>query len=511
MGRTQKSIKNIVYGFGAQGVTTLIHFLTKSIIARLLGAQIVAMNGLFQEVITCLSLAELGIGSAIVYNLYKPLAEDDKEKVSQLMTFFKQAYHLIALAVLLMGTVACFFVQYIVKDITYPMWFVRTIFMLFVVNAASSYLFSYKVSLLNADQKAYIYSFYSTIFYIIRMAINIAALFILDKYGDDYSYIIYLSISIVTTLIANYLLSKQVDKRYTYLKKSPLPKEDQKRVFDNVKNIFIKEVSGKITSSTDNILISVLVSTIMVAPNQFYVTLSGVFMNLILQVESGIKASMGNLFAVGSNEECSRVINRLTLGYAAFSIWGCTGLFVCAEAFIRFWVGEEYLYSDAILFMITINLFCYIICKPIYTAMHVSGFFKEGRNISIAGSVVNLIVSIVLGKMYGIIGIFLGTFCTYAIQIVLKIYYVYKLKFNSSGWPYAIKMIMYSVILLGCMFGCKWVTGLYTIQNDVLRFLINGVVSSLIVVVVVIACFFKTKEFKYYLGMIQGALKKIRK
>ena len=117
MGRTQKSIKNIAFGIGAQSVTTLIHFLTKSLIARLLGAQIVAMNGLFQEVVTCLSLAELGIGSAIVFNLYKPLAEDDKEKVSQLMTFFKQAYRVIAFAVLGIGTLACFFVQYIVKDI----------------------------------------------------------------------------------------------------------------------------------------------------------------------------------------------------------------------------------------------------------------------------------------------------------------------------------------------------------------------------------------------------------
>ena len=511
MGRTQKSIKNIAFGFGAQAVTTLIHFFTKSIIARLLGAQIVAMNGLFHEVIACLSLAELGIGSAIVYNLYKPLAENDKEKVSQLMTFFKQAYNLIAIAVLVIGSIASFFVQYIVKDITYPLWYVRTIFMLFVVSSASSYLFSYKISLLNADQKVYVYSFYNTIFYIVRMAINISVLFLLDKYGDDYSYILYLSISIATTLISNYLISRQVDKRYTYLQKIPLPKEDKKKVFDNVKNIFIKEVSGKITSSTDNILISILVSTIMVAPNQFYVTLTGVFMNLISQVETGIRASMGNLFAVGQTHECKRVINRLTWGYAVFAIWGCTGLFSCSEAFIRVWVGEQYLYSDTILFTIILNLFCFIICKPIYTAMHVSGFFKEGKNISIAGSVVNLIVSIVLGKFYGIIGIFLGTFCTYLIQIVLKIYYVYKLKFHTSAMPYALRMIMYAVLMLGCMFGCKWVTSQYVITNDILRFLVNGAVATVIVAAVVLVCFVRTEEFKYYWGMIIGFLTKKNK
>lgn len=512
MGRTQKSVKNIAYAFGAQGVTTLFNFVTKSIIARLLGSQIVALNGLFTEIIACLSLAELGIGSAIVYNLYKPLAEEDHEKVSQLMTFFKQAYRLIALAVMGMGTIACFFVQFIIKeDITYPLWYVRVIFMLFVLNSACSYLFSYKISLLNADQKVYIFSFYNTLFYIVRSSINIIVLLLLNKYGDDYSYIIYLSISIATTLASNYLISRQVDKRYTYLKKIPLPKEDKKKVFDNVKNIFIKELSGKITTSTDNILISMLVSTIMVAPNQFYTTLTGIFMNLIFQVEAGIKASMGNLFAVGSSEDCSRVVNRLTWGYAVFAIWGCTGLYVCSEAFIRVWVGAQYLYEDRILFIIIINLFCYIVCKPIYTAMHVSGLFKEGRNISILGSVVNLVVSVVLGKAWGIIGIFLGTFCTYLIQTVLKIYYVYKMKFKSSCVNYAIRMAMYAILLIACMFGCKWLTGLYSIGNDILRFFINGIVSSFIVLIVVVVCFIYTEEFKYYLGMATEYIKKLKR
>ncbi|MBO4616882.1 MAG: hypothetical protein J5717_05990 [Lachnospiraceae bacterium] len=513
MGRTQKSVKNIAFGFGAQGVTTLIHFLTKSIIARMLGAQIVAMNGLFTEIIACLALAELGIGDAIVYNLYKPLAEDDHEKVSQLMTFFKQAYRVIALAVLGMGTIACFFVQFLMKgsEITYPMWFIRTIFMLFVVNSASSYLFSYKISLLYADQKAYLYSFYNTIFYVVRMAINIGVLFLVNRFGDAYSYIWYLSISIITTLISNYLLSRQVDKRYTYLQKIPLPKEGKKTVFDNVKNIFIKEVSGKITSSTDNILISVLVSTIMVAPNQFYITLTGVFKSLISQVETGIKASMGNLFAVGSVDDCKRVINRLTWGYMAFSIWGCTGLFVCSESFISVWVGRQYLYSDMILFTIILNLYCFIICRPIYTAMHVSGFFKEGRNISIAGSVVNLIVSIVFGKMWGIIGIFLGTFCTYLIQTILKIYYVYKLKFKSSCADYGTRMTMYTVLLIACMFGCKWLTGLYVIENDILRFFVNGAVSSVVVIAVIVVLFARTAEFKYYFEMAKGITKKFKR
>lgn len=508
MGRTEKSMKNIAFGVGAQAVTTLIHFVTKSIIARLLGAQIVSMNGLFTDVIACMSLAELGIGSAIVYNLYKPLAEGDNEKVSQLMTFFKQAYNVIALALVSIGVICSFFVQYMIKDITYPMWYVRTIFLLFVLQAASSYLYSYKFSLLNADQKVYIYSFYNTIFFVARTAIEIASLFLLNKYGDDNSYIVYLCISITIGVISNYLISKQVDKRYTYLKKASLSKEDRKTVFDNVKNIFVKEVSGKITSSTDNILISVMVSTIMVAPNQFYTMLTGVFKNIVNQVETGIKSSLGNLFATGSPSECLRVIDRLTWGYGIFSIWGCVGLFVCSKPFITIWVGAEYIYDEYILFIITINLFCYIISRPIYDAMHVAGLFKEGRNISIIGSVANLLVSIIFGIPFGIFGIFLGTFCTYFIQIVMKIYYVYKKVFNISSRKYSLGMIGFSVMLIAFMFGCRFICSLIVVNNTLIQFIINGVVASLIYLAFVIIFFRKNANFIYYKQLV---LKKIKR
>lgn len=511
MGRTEKSMKNIAFGVGAQAVTTLIHFLTKSIIARLLGAQIIAMNGLFTDVIACMSLAELGIGSAIVYNLYKPLAENDREKVSQLMTFFKQAYNAIALVIITIGVICSFFVQYIVKDITYPMWFIRTIFLLFVINAASSYLFSYKVSLLNADQKVYIYSFYSTIFFVVRTAIEIGVLFLLDKFGDDNSYIVYLCISIAIGVISNYLISKQVDKRYPYLKRASLSKEDRRTVFDNVKNIFVKEVSGKITSSTDNILISVMVSTIMVAPNQFYTMLTGVFKNVINQVEAGIKSSLGNLFATGSTKDCERVINRLTWGYGIFSVWACTGMFVCSAPFITVWVGAEFVYEEYILLIITINLFCYIISRPIYAAMHVAGLFKEGRNISIIGSAANLFVSIVFGYFWGIFGIFLGTFCTYFIQIVMKIYYVHKITFKTSAVKYSLQLTGFSVMLLAFMFGCRFVCSLIQIKSNLLQFIVNGAIVSVIYLVFVLVVFGRNENFLYFKNLVFEKLKKKHK
>lgn len=509
MNRTEKSMKNIAFGIGSQAVLTLLHFFTKSVIARLLGAQIVSMNGLFHEVLNCLSLAELGIGSAIVYNLYKPLAENDHEKVSQLMTFFKKAYRIIAAFIMVVGFLFSFFVQYIVKDITYPLWFIRIIFNLFVISSASSYLFSYKITLLNADQNVFIFSIYNTIFTVVRTGINIAMLFIFNRYGDEYSYIWYLSISIFTNLAANYYISTRVDRLYPYLTNIDLDKEGQKKVFDNVKNIFIKELSGKLTNSTDNILISILVSTIMVAPNQFYTTLTGVFKNVVNQVETGIRASLGNLFAVGNTNECMRVINRLTWGYAMISVWGCTGLFVCSVPFISMWVGAEYLYDEVIVLSIVINMYLYIISRPIYAAMHLAGYFREGRNISIAGSVVNLFVSIVLGKLWGILGIFLGTSCTYIIQIVLKIYYVHKLKFKTSSLKYSLSMLAYSIMTLANMYLCKYICSFLPFKSNIILFIFSGIIVSVIIFCEIFIVYHRSEEYKYFKNLI--AEKLIRK
>ena len=209
MGRTQKSIKNIAVGIAAQIVTTIVSFVTRSLFVKMLGDEVNSLNGLFREIVLNLSLAELGIGSAIVYNLYKPLANHDEEKICQLMTFYKNIYRIIAVVMLGLGSIVCIFVPLLTKDLTFTNSYMRMIFMLFVVNMSSSYLFSYKISLLNVDQNNYIYSFYNAILGVLQAVVSVIVL-VTTK-----NFVIYLIANIFTTLAKNYYISLQVDKRYT--------------------------------------------------------------------------------------------------------------------------------------------------------------------------------------------------------------------------------------------------------------------------------------------------------
>lgn len=504
MGRTYKSIKNICFGIFALIVTTIMSFITRTVMVQMIGLEAVSLNGLFQEVIATLSLAELGIGSTIVYNLYKPLAENDVEKVCQLMTFFKKIYRLIAAVTFLLGVIVCFFVPVIVTDISYSNGYIKFVFMLFVLQIASSYLFTYKVSLLNADQNSYIYSIVTSISKVVG-AILLLIILLCTK-----NYVFYLIGNIFVTVSTNIIASIVVDKRYTYLCDMPLPRKDRKTIFDNVKNIFIKQVSGKITNSTDNILISVMVSTVMVGYYSFYSLIIGVVKQLIDKVEVGIKASMGNLFVKGTNEECIRVLRRLTWGYSAFATVGCVGIYVCIEPFITLWVGADYLLARNILLVLCLNLYCYIASKPIYSAMHVSGLFVEGRNISITGSVVNLIVSIALGKYWGMIGIFLGTMSTYIIQIVMKIYYVYKLQFSSSARGYTFMWIKSIVILFMMLFMNSYICNKVMIANLILNIVIRASIVIFICALTIFLCYYKSDEFIYFWTMLKKLLKRTK-
>lgn len=502
MGRTEKSIKNIIYGVFAQIVTTVIGFVSKDLLLNTLGIEAVSLNSLFHEIIAVLSLAELGLGSVIIYNLYKPLAENDEEKVCQLMDFYKMTYRVIALVLLCGGAIISIFAPLLVHDLSFSHGYERLVFMLMVIATSSSYLFSYKISLLNADQKEYVYSIYSSILNVVTFLVKVAVLFL------THNFVAYLSVCIVLTLITNYVISLQVDKLFPYLHKAKLPKEDKKNIFGDCKNIFVKQVSGKITSSTDNMIISAMVSTIMVGKYSFYATITGMLMAFTEKIESGTKAGLGNQFATATPEECEKTVYRLTWLHNVLGIVFSTCFFLCSQSFISWWVGEENLLEISVVAMLSVNLYCYIACKPIYAAMSVSGLFKDGKNISITGSLINLVISIVFAYFTGIFGIFLGTFCTYFVQIVLKTHCMYKKVFKKPEIKYHLYMLKDGIILFALMAVGYYICGFINSSAHFIDFLLKGCTGFALSAVTILLVYWKSQYFAYFKDLAFKVIKR---
>ena len=431
MGRTEKSLRNFIFAVASQVITVALSFITRTCLIYCLGIEAVSINGLFTEVITALSLAELGVGSAIVYNLYKPLAEGDHQKVSQLMNLFRKAYRIIALATLVIGISLTPWLQFFIRDLSYDISYIRVIYLMFVFQSVVSYLFSYKLALLEADQNSYIVTKISTIFRIIGTILILIILVTTKKY------IFFLGANILLVILTNAYASHVVDKKYPYINKNErLPKEERTQIFGNIRNIFVKQFAGRVVDSTDNILISTLVSTLLVGYYSNYLVVIGVFKQLADKMMAAATASMGNLYVTERTENKIETLNRLTFIFYVFASVASVGTFACVQPFIKLWLGDNYLLDYSVVTILCLLLVTEITYQPLSTAMHLSGFFEIGRNISFVSAVINLAVSIVLGMKIGLIGIFIGTMCTYTIEIIAKVHYLFKLYFKENSIQY---------------------------------------------------------------------------
>lgn len=500
--RTHNSKKNVSYGLIVTVLSTFVAFVNRTFFVKCLGADYLGLNGLFSEVITMLSLAELGVGMAINYSLYKPIHANDLKKINQLMSLFRKTYNYIALIIFVLGLAVLPFVHLVVNGTDFELKYIRIVFFLFVVNTSSSYLFSYNTSFITADQKQYVVSLVTAIMKVVFSVFTIAILFL------THDFILYLLVVILQTLATNIYITYYVRKKYPFINyKDKLSLSERNKVFVDIKNIFIKRVSGVITSSTTNVLISTLVSTIQVGFYSNYTIIFSVVRTLNKQFSNGIKASIGDLTVAESPEKCIQVLRRLTFMFYAFSMIVCSGLAAVCSDFITIWLGKEFVMVEIIVYVAVYNLFIEICSEPLWQYLEVSGLFKQDRNIAILGSSVNLMVAVVLGMKIGMVGIFLGTMSTQLIQLVLKSKLLYNSLFSSSSKGFLLFCAKMGISFLIVLVLLHWLEMLFISDFGLLNFILKCVMSIIISLTVLIVLFGGSEEFKYSLEFIKGVTK----
>ena len=302
--RTKNTMRNVKTGAIVQLINKLMAFLVRTVFIKCLNSEYLGVNGLFSNVLTILSFAELGIGTAIIFNMYKPVADEDKEKLKSLMQLYKKAYNLIGVIVFVLGLCVVPFMNYIVKDAPNISENLILIYILFLFNTSVSYFFTYKKSIISAHQKQSIINNIDSFFYLLKSIIEIIFLFVTKNF------IVYLVIQILGTILENIILSIKADKMYPYLKEKdikPLNKDESKGIFDNVKSLIIYKFGGVIMNGTDNILISMLVNVGTVGLCSNYTMVIQAIKSVISSALNGVTASVGNLNAVGDAKQKERV------------------------------------------------------------------------------------------------------------------------------------------------------------------------------------------------------------
>lgn len=495
--RTKSSIINLTVAMIGQSLGILVSFFARIVFIQVLGTEYLGLNGLFTNILSILSLVELGIGPAIIYSLYKPLAERDTEKIKSLMRLYQKAYIGIGITILVLGICFTPFLDRFIKEIP-NIPHIHFIFLLFVINAAISYFYSYKRSLIISDQKRYIATAYRYSIFILLNIIQIIILYL------THNFILFLICQIVATLIENILVSKKADKLYPYLREKNIQKVDKptiEQIIRNVRAVIVHKIGGVVVKSTDSLIIAKFVGLVGVGLYSNYLLIINALEMITSQIFTSITASVGNLGATESNDKKRQIFNIVL--FINFWIFGFISISLLAllNPFIQLWIGEEFILDTSIVIMIIINFYLSGMRKGVLTFRDALGLYWYDRHKPIFESIINLVASLLLVKELGMIGVFIGTFIsTLTTCFWVEPYVLYKYGFNSSVFSYFRRYILYTIItIITCVvtiFVTKFISDV-----TIINFIFKTFVCVLIPNVIFFMVFHRTKEFKFILNM----------
>lgn len=393
-----------------QVMTIILKFITQTVFIRVLGREFLGLNGLFTNILSVLSFAELGVGTSIVFSLYKPLAAGDHRQVSALMNLFKKAYTFIGVTVGVLGCALLPFLHILIKDFD-QLSGVYGYFLLYLANSVISYFFTYKRSLLIADQHEYISMLNTFVFMILQVVLQVVFLFL------NHSYAIYLWLAIICTFLSNLAISHKVNKTYPYIKeysKERVSTELKKSIGANVVGMIGSRIGAIVVRSTDNLLLSSFMGIGIVGLYSNYLLIVNSISGVLNKLVSSVTASVGNLIVEQSDERTYEVykqhfmVNLLVVTFSA----GC--LLVSLNPFIKAWAGQNYVLVSRIVLVIVVNYFIDQLRQTSITFISAYGLFVPNGKKSVVEAIINFVLSFILlrGFNLGIAGVLMGTVIT---------------------------------------------------------------------------------------------------
>lgn len=505
--RTKNTINNISYSVLNSVIAGILKFVFRTIFIRILGETVLGVNGLFTNVLSILALTELGIGAAISFSLYKPLADNENKKVAALMNFYKKAYRYISIIVSVIGLAILPLLKYIINDyevIKQQIPYLDYIYILFLLNTIVTYLMAYKRTLIIANQKEYKITKYVVWFNVISILAQSLSLIITKNY------IICLITQLILKVLENIVINRYIDKGYSYLKEyseEKLEKEETKTIYSTVKAMLYHKIGDICINSTDNILIAKYVSLSAVGIYANYFMIIGITKIFIMSIFNNMISSMGNLIAKENEEKRLEIFN--IMNFIAFWLFSFTSVLflVTINPFINIWLGEKYLFSNIIVIVILFDYYLSGMRLPITTVKISAGMYVQDKYVPIISSIINLVVSVILVKYYGIIGIFIGTVIS---SLVLPLWYgpmvLFKWLFKKPSFQYFYKYTLYLLVTLVSGFAIYFVTNIQLSDNKYLQLIYSFIICVVLQNLIIVLIFRRTKEFKEILRIGKGML-----
>lgn len=410
--RTKNSTRNIIAAAINRLVLLVLPFITRTILVKILGSEYLGLNGLFTSILNVLNLSELGFGTALVFSMYKPIAEGDNSKVCALLNLYRRIYTIIGVIIGTVGIIIMPFLPYMVKG-GYPADInIYILYLMYLINVVVSYMFyAYKIAIFTAYQRSDVKSNISTVFNIIVYAIQILMLILFENY---YAYILWLPL---LTIVENLYTAKLANKLYPEIRCiGDITKEEKKVIKDHVKGLALQKFCGASRNSFDSIIISMYLGLVSIAiySNYYYIMYS--IHIFLYQIPNSIRASVGNSVSVETVEKNYSDFNKMNLLYMFISAV-CGVCMLCVyQPFMALWMGGEMIFTD-----FTMILFCIYFIELSFSDIislykDGAGLWWKGRYRTLIEALLNLILNFVFGWLWGVNGILIATIISMAIM-----------------------------------------------------------------------------------------------
>lgn len=491
--RTQNARRNIITSVINKLVIMLTNFIMRTVLIHYLGEVYLGLDSLFVSILQILSLSELGISSAMVYSMYKPLAENDTPAVCALLKLYRTVYRWIALIMTVLGLAVTPFLPLIVKkDLPEGM----NLYVLFFINLANTVLsyalFAYRSSLFTADQKYSVNNNIYSIFKIGGTALQVLAIILFKNY---YMYSIILPLTTILKNLALYIISNKMYPQYKC--EGTVPKEEINNIKKRCAGMFLHKLSFVFRNSLDSIVLSAFLGLALLGKYNTYYYIINAISGIMILVSNSVTASVGNSMVVESKAKNYADFRKLQLLYMGLTSWLTVCLVACTQPFIKLWVGEKMMFTDGIMFVFCIYFFSIHFSRVCHVYRDAAGLWWQDRFRPIVETVVNLVLNILLVKYLGVTGVMFSTiFCIVGIEGTWGTRILFKYYFSEEKMSvYMLKLLWSWLLTAGSgaivYFICRAIP-----MQGIPAILVYGIIGSAVSIVIYILGNVFMPEFK---------------
>lgn len=478
-------------------------FIYRTIFLSVLSKEYLGIEGLFTNILQLFSLAELGIGTTILYRMYKPFAEKNVNSISAHVRFYKNVYHGIAVITATIGLILFPFIESIVDASDVPGDVnLKLVYALFVLQSVASYLFVYKQSIIQANQRAYLVSTFTTTLTVINVIVKVVVLMVTRKYE------LVLMASIAITILTNWAFSVWITREYkeVFQNQTKLSKEEQKDIIKDTTGLMCHKVGFIVLTSTDNIVLSKMVSLAAVGIYTNYATITAAVSMLLTKMLNSFTPTIGNFIVNYEKDAVEDLYKKLLFVNFWFTSFCTVCLYVLLNPFIEIWLDNTF----------TLDMFTVmVICAQFYIKssqtmneafINAAGLFTRDRIRPLIESLLNLVISIVLAKEIGIAGVFIGT-CVSSLLTCFwrQPYLLYKHVFKNRPTYLVVNQIVWVVLTALMCWGVQTLCAQLpiTILGFIVRLLICGIGINVLYLIL----WHRSAAFKYFLGILLEKIK----